>query len=398
VSAAPTVDPSGQLAPAPPTVGAEAAHGLFERHAGAIYGYCLNRLGNREEAEDAVQTTFLNAFAALRRGVVPEYEVAWLYKIAENVCRGRHRSAGRRREVVRDPGTLEEVAPAAERSRDELFGLNDALGRLAPKQRRAIVLREWHGLSYREIARELRLTPAAVETLLFRARRSLARNLQVGSLIPWLRSLLEAPVAVKAAAAAGVVVASASLAGDGPVEPRSGQSARERAAVVQPDGAAARTARVGTAPVAQAPAGTSAEVRGRGEQPTGRRGATAAARRRPPSLRGGPTGFGPGTPGAGQNGSTTPIAALPPGTPPGSAPPALASPPPPPAAQPAPPPPAAPPPLIELPPLPELTPLPQLPGLPPLQPPPEQPAPQLPLPQLPPPPELPLPELPPLLP
>jgi DNA-directed RNA polymerase specialized sigma24 family protein len=73
VSAAPTVEASGRLAPATPAVGADAAHGLFERHAGAVYGYCLNRLGNREEAEDAVQTTFLNAFRALGRGVVPEY-------------------------------------------------------------------------------------------------------------------------------------------------------------------------------------------------------------------------------------------------------------------------------------------------------------------------------------
>ena len=42
------------------------------------------------------------------------------------------------------------------------------------QQRRALLLREWQGLSYREIAEEMRLTQAAVETLLFRARRSLA--------------------------------------------------------------------------------------------------------------------------------------------------------------------------------------------------------------------------------
>ena len=51
---------------------------LYERYASRLYGFCLNRLGSREEAEDAVQTTFLNAFLGLRRGIVPELEAAWV--------------------------------------------------------------------------------------------------------------------------------------------------------------------------------------------------------------------------------------------------------------------------------------------------------------------------------
>jgi DNA-directed RNA polymerase specialized sigma24 family protein len=50
---------------------------LFERHSGRIFGYCLRRLPNREEAEDAVQHTFLNAYRGLRQGVVPRSETAW---------------------------------------------------------------------------------------------------------------------------------------------------------------------------------------------------------------------------------------------------------------------------------------------------------------------------------
>ena len=46
------------------------------------------------------------------------------------------------------------------------------------QQRRALLLREWQGLSYREISEQLGITQAAVETLLFRARRSLAASLQ----------------------------------------------------------------------------------------------------------------------------------------------------------------------------------------------------------------------------
>jgi RNA polymerase sigma factor (sigma-70 family) len=52
---------------------------------------------------------------------------------------------------------------------------------LTDHQRRAIVLREWHGLSYHEIADELNLSQSAVETLLFRARRSLVHGLERAS-------------------------------------------------------------------------------------------------------------------------------------------------------------------------------------------------------------------------
>src|SRR5581483_12029447 len=153
---------------------AETAGDLYERYGGQILAFCLGRLGNREEAEDAAQSTFLNAFRGLKRGVAPEYEAAWLYKIAQNVCLSRRRSSWRRRRVEA-PGDLtaiQDVLAAREPEADELLGLAHALGVLPPQQRRALVLREWQGLSYREIAAELELTQAAVETLLFRARRS----------------------------------------------------------------------------------------------------------------------------------------------------------------------------------------------------------------------------------
>jgi RNA polymerase sigma-70 factor (ECF subfamily) len=56
---------------------------------------------------------------------------------------------------------------------EQLDALREALATLPERQRRAILLREWQGLSYAEVADELRLTVAAVETLLYRARRSL---------------------------------------------------------------------------------------------------------------------------------------------------------------------------------------------------------------------------------
>ncbi|HZQ16571.1 MAG TPA: RNA polymerase sigma factor [Gaiellaceae bacterium] len=153
---------------------------LYERYARQIRAYCLSRLGSWEEAEDATQSTFLNALRGLQRGVSPEFEAAWLYRIAENVCLTRQRSTARRRRVETpvDLAAMQDALPARHVDSDELLALPRALAAIPESQRRALLLREWHGLSYAEIADQLGLTQAAVETLLFRARRSLAAVLE----------------------------------------------------------------------------------------------------------------------------------------------------------------------------------------------------------------------------
>jgi RNA polymerase sigma factor (sigma-70 family) len=215
---------------------AEATHGLYERHAAKIQAYCHHQLGSREEAEDAVQTTFMNAFRALGRGVVPEAETAWLFKIAENVCLSRRRSSWRRGRIESpsDFDVIEEVVPGPSRQRDELIGIEDALASMPEQQRRAILLREWQGLSYREIAEELEISQSAVETLIFRARRSLAQGLEqpdlfkrpkrkglrralraldFGTVAAAAKTLLTGGAAVKATAAAAVAVTAAAGTG-----------------------------------------------------------------------------------------------------------------------------------------------------------------------------------------
>ncbi len=158
---------------------AAAAHALYESHSRRIHSYCLHQLGSREDAEDATQIVFMNAFRALRKGVVPQTETAWLFKIAENVCLSRRRSTWRRGKIESpaDFELIEEIVPGPSGRRDELIGIEDALAAMPEQQRRAILLREWQGLSYREISEEMELSQAAVETLIFRARRSLAQGL-----------------------------------------------------------------------------------------------------------------------------------------------------------------------------------------------------------------------------
>src|SRR5213075_52867 len=121
-------------------------------------------------------------------------------------------------ESPNDFEVLQEIVPSRGSRADELIGLEDALEAMPENQRRAILLREWQGLSYREIGEELELSQAAVEMLIFRARRSLAgaleqpvpskakrraaRGVTFGGLISALKTLLGGGAAIKAVAAA----------------------------------------------------------------------------------------------------------------------------------------------------------------------------------------------------
>jgi RNA polymerase sigma-70 factor (ECF subfamily) len=156
------------------------AEELFHEHSRRIYAYCLRQLGSPEEAEDALQATYLNACRSLLAGFEPKVAQAWLFKVAHNVCLTKRRSSWRRSRVERpqDIQSIEEFIAAPEERGPELMGIEDALADLPAQQRRAILLREWQGLSYREVAAEMGLSQGAVETLIFRARRSLASALE----------------------------------------------------------------------------------------------------------------------------------------------------------------------------------------------------------------------------
>jgi RNA polymerase sigma-70 factor (ECF subfamily) len=205
---------------------ADATRQLFESHRRRIFAFCVGQLGNHHDAEDAVQTTFLYAFGCLERGVVPEAELAWLFKIALNVCRTRRRSLGRRRriEAPTDLATCEYAMAAPERGDDDLRGLSGALAAMPANQRHALLLREWQGLSYAEIGESMTISKSAVETLLFRARRTLASQLReiprqvavmanIPLLLRLLRRLGTPATAIKTTAAVVAVGAVASVGG-----------------------------------------------------------------------------------------------------------------------------------------------------------------------------------------
>jgi RNA polymerase sigma-70 factor (ECF subfamily) len=174
------------------SVAPQLAEDLFNEYSRRIYAYCLRQLGSPEEAEDALQATYLNACRSLLGGFEPQAAQAWLFKVAQNVCLTRQRSKWRRSRVERaqDLQEMQDFVAAPERLGDQLLGIEEALAALPEQQRRAILLREWQGLSYREVAAELGLSQGAVETLIFRARRSLAAALDVAEEPPRRAGLL----------------------------------------------------------------------------------------------------------------------------------------------------------------------------------------------------------------
>lgn len=142
-----------------------------------VYGVCRLILRDATEAEDAAQQTFLSAYRALLAGQEPRDPPAWLGTIARNECRGRLRSR------KAEPLALVSAATADETQREvarheEIEALSAALAELPQQQRDAIVLREFYGLSYAEVAAALGVSGAAVESLLFRSRRRLQEHLR----------------------------------------------------------------------------------------------------------------------------------------------------------------------------------------------------------------------------
>lgn len=155
---------------------------IVRAHEKTVYNLALRTLGNREDAEDAVQETFLKAYMALS-GFRGESRLSvWLYRIASNVCTDALR---RRRETVslsaEDENGERELEiedfrfdPAAVTERRDLCGaVRRALDALPDASRRVLLLREIAGLSYDEIARALEIDVGTVKTRIFRGRKKL---------------------------------------------------------------------------------------------------------------------------------------------------------------------------------------------------------------------------------
>jgi RNA polymerase sigma-70 factor (ECF subfamily) len=144
-----------------------------------VYNLAYRMLGDRMEAEDAAQESFLRAFRNLDRYDPTRSFRTWVLSIAAHYCIDRLR---RRRPAV----SLDEAPPrssacnpeAAVLQREVRERVQQLLTPLSPTDRAAVTLRYWYDCSYEEIARMLDLTASAVKSRLHRARRALAQTLE----------------------------------------------------------------------------------------------------------------------------------------------------------------------------------------------------------------------------
>jgi RNA polymerase sigma-70 factor, ECF subfamily len=174
----------------------EAYRLIFERYSPRVTSVCRRMLGRCDEVEEVSQETFLRVFQALPR-FNGRYQLgAWITRIATNVCLDHIRSRSRKPSDATPDEILELEGDDFERSDPAEISVRRAEGRrirkvlesLPPLHRAAIVLRDFEGLSYCEVADALDLTEIQVKALLHRARKGFKRSWAdhglLGSLIP----------------------------------------------------------------------------------------------------------------------------------------------------------------------------------------------------------------------
>src|SRR6266545_562393 len=144
---------------------------LVARYRDRLGRYALHMLGDREDAEEALQDAFVRGYRSLARCNDPARFGAWLYGILVNRCRtAGARAARRRRMFVRDAQALNGAAHTDRADHlDWTDTVNRALARLAPEYREAFLLKHVEDLEYETIAG---LTGAGVSALKMRVKRA----------------------------------------------------------------------------------------------------------------------------------------------------------------------------------------------------------------------------------
>jgi RNA polymerase sigma-70 factor, ECF subfamily len=166
---------------------AESFNQLVRRWERPIFVLAFRTLGREEDARDVTQETFLRAFRALPGFKGDAKFSSWLYRIALNLCRDWMRR-DRRAPMVTVPEGVEIHELAADKqevvsvedlaARAELTGaVKAAMARLPEEQRTAIILKEYHGLTFQEIADVVGCPLSTVKTRLYQGLTVLRREL-----------------------------------------------------------------------------------------------------------------------------------------------------------------------------------------------------------------------------
>ncbi|MGN0622256.1 MAG: RNA polymerase sigma factor [Porcipelethomonas sp.] len=148
---------------------------IYDRYSQLVYRVCALRLANRQDAEDAVQNTFIKFYYKSPEFETPEQEKAWIIRVAINVCKDFQKSFWQRNTVG-----LEETAELAVGAIEDAVRLIDIF-ELSPKNRTVLQLFYYEGYSVAEIAKILKISTGAVTARLTRARKKLKLEMEAVS-------------------------------------------------------------------------------------------------------------------------------------------------------------------------------------------------------------------------
>jgi RNA polymerase sigma-70 factor (ECF subfamily) len=148
---------------------------VFARYESMVYNVAYRMLGSLDDAQDVKQEAFLRAHRAIRSFRGDCQVSTWLCRIATNLCLSRRRRADSHvaslEEQLVETADATDIEEAVERRRIQA-AVQEILGRLPKHHRTVLVLRDFEGLSYTEMAKVLDCSVAAVNTRLHRAREA----------------------------------------------------------------------------------------------------------------------------------------------------------------------------------------------------------------------------------
>jgi RNA polymerase sigma-70 factor (ECF subfamily) len=156
---------------------------LYVRHRDRVFGIARRYLGDDVTARDVTQEVFVSLFTHARTYRPSASFLAFLGRVTVNRCINvRAQAFEARRETQGEDAldAMEDERPTPERRLEQAqtaAALQAALAALPPRQRMAVVLSRFEGLSYQEIAAAMECSISSVESLLFRARQALVRTL-----------------------------------------------------------------------------------------------------------------------------------------------------------------------------------------------------------------------------
>lgn len=154
---------------------------LVRRHQSRVLNLAYRFSRDRQDAEDLAQEVFFKVWRQARSFRGQAAFSTWLYRLAVNTClnyRQRKKTRPEPLPLTADLESRAETAAAGLEARQRQDLLNRAMAALPVRQRMALILAGFDGKSYEEIAAVMEISVAAVESLLFRARRNLAATLR----------------------------------------------------------------------------------------------------------------------------------------------------------------------------------------------------------------------------